>query len=113
MSIPPWDFFGYRGAAPVLVTSSMRTMMPLRITGIASNVVFIAYAYVAAAYPVLVLHRILLPLNSLRLYQMQQLVKRVREASRGALSMDWLKPYMTARRCGAGEVVFGTGDPAK
>jgi CRP/FNR family transcriptional regulator, cyclic AMP receptor protein len=91
------DLLGYLAAVLVLATFSMRTMLPLRITGIASNCAFIAYAYVVAAYPVLILHLILLPLNSLRLYQMQQLVKRVREASRGDLSMDWLKPYMTAQ----------------
>jgi CRP/FNR family cyclic AMP-dependent transcriptional regulator len=108
------DLLGYLAAVLVLATFSMRPMLPLRITGIASNCAFIAYAYVVAAYPVLILHLIiiLLPLNSLRLYQMQQLVKRVREASRGDLSMDWLKPYMTAQHCSAGEVVFHKGDVA-
>jgi CRP/FNR family cyclic AMP-dependent transcriptional regulator len=113
MRLTPSDLFGYLAAMLVLATFSMRTMVPLRITGIASNCVFIAYAYVAAAYPVLILHIILLPLNSLRLYQMQQLVGRVREASRGDLSMDWLKPYMTARRCRAGEALFRKGDVAE
>jgi CRP/FNR family cyclic AMP-dependent transcriptional regulator len=112
MRLTSSDFFGYLAAVLVLATFSMRTMVPLRITGIASNCVFIAYAYVAAAYPVLILHIILLPLNSLRLYQMQRLVGRVREASRGDLSMDWLKPYMTARRCRAGEALFRKGDVA-
>jgi CRP-like cAMP-binding protein len=106
------DILGYLAAVLVLATFSMRTMLPLRIAGIASNCVFIAYGYVAVAYPILVLHVILLPLNSLRLYQMQQLVKRVREAARGDLSMDWLKPYMTALHCRSGEVVFRKGETA-
>ena len=59
------------------------------------------------------LHLILLPLNSLRLYQMLQLVKKVQSASRGDLSMDWLKPYMTKRRCRAGEIIFAKGDSAE
>jgi CRP/FNR family transcriptional regulator, cyclic AMP receptor protein len=107
------DLLGYLAAVLVLATFSMRTMLPLRISGIASNCVFIAYGYVATAYPILILHIILLPLNSLRLYQMQQLIKRVREASRGDLSMDWLKPYMTARQFSAGEIVFRKGDVAE
>ena len=107
------DLLGYLAAVLVLATFSMRTMLPLRITGIASNCVFITYGYVAAAYPILILHVILLPLNSLRLYQMQQLIKRVREASRGDLSMDWLKPYMIARKFSTGEVIFRKGDVAE
>jgi CRP/FNR family transcriptional regulator, cyclic AMP receptor protein len=48
------------------------------------------------------LHAALLPLNSLRLYQMLQLVKKVKAASRGDLSMDWLKPFMSKRSAKAG-----------
>jgi CRP-like cAMP-binding protein len=55
---------------------------------------------------------ILLPLNSYRLYQMVQLVRRVSEASAGDLSMDWLKPFMSSRRVAAGEVLFRDGDAA-
>jgi CRP/FNR family cyclic AMP-dependent transcriptional regulator len=112
MTVTTADILGYLAAFLVLATFSMKTMLSLRITGIASNCVFIAYGYVAAAYPVLILHLILLPLNTLRLYQMQQLIKRVREAARGDLSMDWLKPYMTASTSRAGEVLFRKGDVA-
>jgi CRP/FNR family cyclic AMP-dependent transcriptional regulator len=106
------DLLGYVAAALVLATFSMKTMLPLRITGIASNFVFIAYGYVAAATPVLILHLVLLPLNSLRLYQIHQLIKRVQEASRGDLSMDWLKPYMTASHYRSGDIVFQKGNVA-
>lgn len=100
------DGLGYFASLLVLATFSMRTMLPLRLTGIASNFAFIAYGYADAAWPVMALHIILLPLNTLRLYQMMQLVKQVREATRGDLSMDWLKPYMTSRRCRAGDIIF-------
>jgi hypothetical protein len=104
------DALGYLAALLVLATFSMQTMLPLRITGIVSNCVFIAYGYFTAAWPVVVLHLILLPLNALRLYQMMQLVKKVQEASRGDLSMDWLKPYMTRLRYRAGQTVFRKGE---
>jgi hypothetical protein len=106
------DALGYFAALLVLATFSMKTMLPLRITGIASNCVFIAYGYFASALPVVVLHLILLPLNSLRLYQMWQLVKRVQDASSGNQSMDWLKPYMTRRRYRLGDLVFRKDDTA-
>jgi hypothetical protein len=59
----------------------MKTMVPLRLAGIASNVFFIAYGALLVAYPVLILHVCLLPLNLLRLREMLQLTKRVDEAA--------------------------------
>jgi len=88
------------------------TMLPLRLTGIASNLVFVAYGYITSAIPVMILHLILLPLNSLRLYEMWQLVKKVQDASRGDLSMDWLKPYMSRRHYRRGEIIFRKDDAA-
>jgi hypothetical protein len=106
------EILGYAAAAFTLATYSMKTMIPLRISGIAANVLFIAFGYLAGVYPNLILHLILLPLNALRLYQMLQLVKRVSEASAGDLNMDWLKPFMSSRRVAAGEILFRQDDPA-
>jgi len=107
-----FELLGYAAAAVTLNTFSMKTMIPLRISGITANVLFIGYGYFGALYPNLILHLILLPLNSFRLYQMLQLVKRVGQASAGDLNMNWLKPFMSSRRVAAGEVLFRDGDPA-
>jgi CRP/FNR family cyclic AMP-dependent transcriptional regulator len=104
------DALGYLGALMVFGTYSMKTMIPLRIIGLCSNCIFIVYGYMAPVYPQLLLHAVLLPLNSLRLYQMLQLVGKVRTASRGDLNMDWLKPFMSKRAGKAGEVIFRKGD---
>ena len=108
----PIEILGYLAGVATLTTYSMKTMIPLRISGIAANVLFIGFGWLGAIYPTLVLHIILLPLNSLRLYQMVQLVRRVHEAGSSELSMDWLKPFMWSRRVAAGEVLFRDGDPA-
>src|SRR5205807_280911 len=63
-------------------------------------------------YPQLLLQAILLPLNALRLYEMQKLTGKVKVASRGDLSMDWLEPFMTKRVARKGEVLFRKGDLA-
>jgi len=111
--LPAWPIWvGYAAAAATLATFSMRTMIPLRVTGFFANVLFIIYGFSGGFYPVLGLHVILLPLNIVRLRQMLQLVNRVREASQGDLSMEWLKPFMTERRCRKGEVLFRKGDVA-
>jgi hypothetical protein len=64
------DIIGYVASALVLATFSMRSMRPLRLTAIASNLAFIAYAAIGSMPPILILHSILLPMNVMRLSQM-------------------------------------------
>ena len=64
------DLIGYAASALVLATFSMRSMLSLRATAIASNLAFITYAAVADMRPILILHSILLPVNVIRLAQM-------------------------------------------
>jgi CRP/FNR family cyclic AMP-dependent transcriptional regulator len=106
------DLFGYAAAVSTFAAFWMKTMIPLRVAGIAANCCFIFWAYFGAHYPVLGLHVILLPLNAVRLYQMLQLIKKVGQASAGDLSLDWLKPFMSARRYRKGDVLFRKGDTA-
>jgi CRP/FNR family cyclic AMP-dependent transcriptional regulator len=105
------EIVGYVASVLVAITFCMRTIIPLRVFAIFSNVAFIAYGFYGKIYPVLILHVFLLPLNALRLYQMQRLVRRVRESSRGDCSMACLVPYMTKKRFGRGEVIFEQGAP--
>jgi CRP/FNR family cyclic AMP-dependent transcriptional regulator len=72
----------------------------------------IAYGLSAHVYPPLFLHVVLLPLNATRLYQMLQLIEKVRVASQGNLDMAWLKPFMHKRSTKAGEIIFSAGDLA-
>jgi CRP-like cAMP-binding protein len=90
----------------VVATLSMRTMIPLRVFGILTNVILIASAIPTHNYATLLLHSVLLPLNSYRLHQMLQLVRDVKKSVNSDLSMEWLKPFMTERKCAAGEVLF-------
>jgi hypothetical protein len=61
------DMLGYAAAAAVLTSFLMRSMVPLRLIAILSNVLFISYGYLAAIQPVLLLHTVLLPINIARL----------------------------------------------
>jgi hypothetical protein len=107
------DLLGWSAGAMVLATFYLKTMIPLRVVAIASNVAFAAYGVLAGATPILVLHCLLLPLNALRLHQMLALIKRVKRASRGNLSMDMLVPYMRVRTVPAGSHLFNRGDYAE
>jgi CRP/FNR family transcriptional regulator, cyclic AMP receptor protein len=106
--------------AALLVFSSffMKTMIPLRVVAITSNVAFIAYALLGLkygifgrVYPILLLHSALLPLNIVRLRQIKRLIKAVNQASSSEV-FDSLIPYMTSERHRKGVTVFSRGDPA-
>ena len=107
------ELVGYLASALVFATFYMKTMMPLRAVAIASNVAFISYGYVGGMAPILILHMALLPLNLWRLHQTRQLVKKVRLATQGDLSFDWLIPHMSYRSFAAGDTIFRKGDSAR
>ena len=105
-------------AALVFSTFFMRTMIPLRVVAIVSNVAFIGYALLGLVYgvfgrvyPILVLHSSLLPLNVLRLRQQRRLSALVQ----GMTDDDVLRSlasYMKAEQRPPGSVLFKQGDPA-
>ncbi len=106
------DVLGLFAGALVLATFYLKTMIPLRVVAIASNLAFAAYGMLAGAIPIVVLHCLLLPLNALRLYQMRTLIRRVKRAARGDLSLDMMVPYMNLRTLAAGTRLFARGDYA-
>lgn len=62
------DILGYAASCAVLASFLMRTMVPLRLVAILSNVLFVAFGYVQNIHPVLFLHMVLLPINGWRLF---------------------------------------------
>lgn len=103
---------GFVAGALYIASHYMKTMVPLRICEIASNLLFVIYGLLYPSWPTLALYGILVPLNSYRLYEMLELVKKVRSASQGDLSMDWLKPFMHEHSYKKGDVLFRKGDHA-
>ena len=106
------EIIGFIGAGLAIATLAMKSMIPLRIVGIASSIFQIAFAASAGVTPMLIQHVILLPLNAYRLYEHMRLVRRVRIASNNDLSMNCLMPFMTKRQVNAGQILFHKGDPA-
>jgi hypothetical protein len=97
----------------VVATTTMRTMIPLRIFGILTNLVLIATAVPAHNYLIILVQTVVLVLNAYRLHQMLQLVRDVKRSVNSDLSMEWLKPFMTERRCASGEVLFYKDEKAE
>ncbi|HWV53799.1 cyclic nucleotide-binding domain-containing protein [Pseudorhodoplanes sp.] len=106
------NLLGLIGGVFYVASVTLRTMIPLRIAAIISNVLFMGYGLLAKALPTFFMYAVLLPINCFRLYQIQQLVKRVKIASQGDLDMEWLKPFMTKKNFKAGDILFNKGDVA-
>jgi hypothetical protein len=107
------DALGLIGAILYLATYATKTMVPLRTMAVLSNVFLVGYAFLHSYGPTFFLYLALIPLNSMRLYQMLQLVKKVEAAASGDLNMDWLKPYMHKRATKTGQILFRKGDVAE
>ena len=100
------------GAAFFVATLLTRTMVPLRVSNMISNVFFMAFGALASDIRIFLLYLLLLPINAIRLRQMLNLVKKARNAVQGETSMEWLKPFMTQRKYRQGDVLFKKGDAA-
>jgi len=106
--------------AALLVFSSffMKTIIPLRVVAITSNVAFVIYALLGLeygifgrVYPILVLHASLLPLNVFRLREIKRLINAVNTASKTE-TFEYLIPYMRSERHPKGEMLFIKGATA-
>jgi CRP-like cAMP-binding protein len=100
------------GAIFFVATLLMRTIVPLRISAIISNLFFVGYAVLADSVTTFILYILLLPINIVRLRQMIKLVRKAHASADGDLSMDWLKPFMTRRKYGRDQLLFRKGDAA-
>jgi hypothetical protein len=108
----------WAASALVFAAFFMKTIVPLRLVAIASNLAFIGYALFGLAYgvfgrvyPILALHACLLPLNVVRLRQLQAIVGAVR-VSNQAEAIEALTPFMNAESHRRGDVLFARGEPA-
>ena len=95
----------------MVVSSFVKTMIPLRWLGVGGNFGFLIYGALHPSIPMLLLNGILLPINIVRAVEMVRLTRRVRAAASEGTGV-WLKPYMMRTKRKAGEVLFRKGDPA-
>ena len=100
------------GAIFFVATLLTRTMIPLRVSNMISNVFFMAFGALASDIRTFLLSLLLLPINAIRLRQMLNLVTKARNAVQGETSMEWLKPFMTQRKYRQGDVLCKKGDAA-
>ncbi len=109
----PVELIGYAAVLVNIGVYLMRTMIPLRIFAVATNLLFIVYSLFAEIYPTLILNCILLPLNGYRLAEMLYLVRTTRvAATRPDFDLGFIRPYTTSLPVDLGGIVFKKGDIA-
>jgi len=98
----------------VIVSSFVKTMIPLRCLAIGGNLGFLIYGALHPSLILVLLHGALLPINIFRAAEMVRLTRRVQVAAASHdLSGVWLRPYMRRRRLRKDAVLFRKGDAAK
>jgi hypothetical protein len=111
--LDPVELVGYAAAVTTVVTYAMRSMLPLRLAAIVSNVLFLAYAGMTGIYPQIVLHLVLLPFNLYRLAEMVR-ISRAARAARGPGGTPDLEIFRHAgalRRYPDAAYIFRKGAP--
>ncbi len=106
------NVLGATGAIFYVASMAMKTVIPLRVTSIISAVFLLSSAIMSRSLPAILLYTLLLPVHSFRLYQVLELIKKVRAAATTDLSMNWLRPYMKRRNYRKGDLLFRKGDSA-
>ena len=107
------DILGYVASGTVFVTFWMKTMIPLRIIGIFSNILFFSYGLYGGLLPIAVLHGLLFPLNIIRLNQALGLKRRIHEMVHSEFDVKSLLPFMSECRYPRGSFLFKRGDEAR
>ena len=98
------------GGLLVIVSTFVRTMIPLRWLAVGSNVGFIGYGILHPSLIMVALHAVLLPVNLWRVGQMVWLSRRVVQSTTDRQQLEiWLRPYMRSNRRRAGAVLFEHG----
>jgi CRP/FNR family cyclic AMP-dependent transcriptional regulator len=107
------EIAGFVASALVFITFSMRTIIPLRLVAISSNIAFIAYAAGAHLLPILILHTALLPINLFRTWQHLRAFRAIRRAAEQPAEASTLVPFMKRMPVAEGQVLFHRNDPAE
>ena len=103
---------GFIGAGLTLASYTMKSMMPLRLVALASSVFFLAYGWIEAALPTLVLNIGMILINSKKAWEIRALVRAIEQAKADTPIAEWLLPHMSRRQAKAGQTLWRKGDVA-
>lgn len=103
---------GFIGAALMLASYLMKSMLPLRIAALTACCFLVAYGALKQALPTLLLYGALIPINVKKTIQIRKLVKAIESARADTPVSEWLLPHMHRRTVAAGTTLWRQGDAA-
>ncbi len=103
---------GLIGAALMLASYLMKSMLPLRIAALSACCFLVAYGALKQALPTLLLYGALIPINVKKTLQMRKLVQSIERARDDTPVSEWLLPHMHRRTVAAGTTLWRKGDAA-
>lgn len=103
---------GFIGAALMLASYLMKSMLPLRIAALTACCFLVAYGALKQALPTLLLYGALIPINIKKTLQIRKLVKAIENARADTPVSEWLLPHMHRRTVAAGTTLWRQGDAA-
>ncbi len=104
--------FGFIGAALMVASYLMKSMMPLRMVALSANVFLVVYAMQGGSWPTVVLYLAMIPINVKKVLEIRKLVRAIENAKSDTHVGEWLLPHMTRRQVKAGQVLWNKGDKA-
>ena len=104
--------YGFIGAALMVTSYLMKSMLPLRVVALVACLFLVLYGYFSSALPTLLLYGALIPINIKKTLQIQKLVKAIENAKSDTPISEWLLPNMTRRTAKAGTTLWNKGDVA-
>ena len=103
---------GFVGAALMVASYLMKSMLPLRLVALAANVFLVAYAVQGGSWPTVALYLAMIPINVKKVIQIKKLIRAIENAKADTHVADWLLPHMTRRQAKAGQTLWSRGDKA-
>ncbi len=104
--------FGFIGAALMVASYLMKSMLPLRLVALAANVFLVVYAVQGGSWPTVVLYLAMIPINVKKVVQIKKLIRAIENAKADTHVSEWLLPHMTRRQAKAGTTLWSRGDKA-
>ena len=107
------NVIGFIGAALLVTSFLMKSMLPLRLVALAANVCLLIFALNVQSWPSVLIYIAMIPLNLLKVREIRKMVAAMERARTETPLADWLLPHMTRREAAAGQTLWSKGDEAK
>ena len=104
--------FGFIGAALMVASYLMKSMLPLRLVALSANLFLVVYAVQGGSWPTVALYLAMIPINVKKVVQIKKLIRAIENAKADSPVGEWLLPHMTRRQAKAGQTLWNKGDKA-